>query len=203
MQRHLGPLFGGDELVTGLAQAGVDHQHVALGDVPLLETAVDHLLQRYDQPHILPHGGGVELQRREVPIGIVGRVADLQPRELLVAQGDVVTRPGSIYGGPHRPSAVDHLHELRQNAESPPLGIVGTPDRGGKTPVERKLRQKTRAGLSETLCGGFGPGSGGLELPAVPEHGAPVVAEGSLRGKRRATKQAKEGKGAFHAWRML
>ena len=188
MQRHGVIPLGGDQFVLRFAQARVDHQHVALGDIPLGKPAVHHLLERTDDADILPHRSGIERHGRKVPVGILGRIADIEPGELLVAEGDVVSQFGLPVSRTHG-SAVDDLHQLGQHAEVPTFDAVVMMDGGREVPVERQPRQVARPRLPHGFCGGIAPGSGDFQPAAVLDHVAAVIVERGLSVRRRQAKK--------------
>ena len=203
MQRHLVVLLGADLLVLRLDQPRIDHQHVALGDIALAETIVDHPLQRTDQPDVLPHGGGIQFGGRKVPVGVVGRIAHLVQGELVIAQGDVVSQRRTAIARTDGTSAVDELHDLRQHAESPLFEPFVMVDGRRETALERQLRQEPRARLAHRFGGLVGLRDGCLQAAAVLRDRAPIVVERGLRERRRRQQQADSKNDAFHDSRIL
>ena len=189
MQRHGVIPLGGDQFVLRFAQARVNHQHVALGDIPLGKPAVHHLLERTDDADILPHRSGIERHGRKVPVGILGRIADIEPGELLVAEGDVVSQFGLPVSRTHGSAAVDDLHQLGQHAEVPTFDAVVMMDGGREVPVERQPRQVARPRLPHGFGGGIAPGGGDFQPAAVLGHVAAVIVERGLSVRRRQAKK--------------
>ena len=203
VQGHFVTLFGAHERIFGLAQPGVDHQHVALGDIPLGETAVHDLFERTDDRNVLAHGRGIELHGREVPIGIVGGITHVEARELLVAQGDVVAQFGLPDRSPHRTASVNGLDHLRQYAEGPRLDAFVTVEGLGETPVHRQPRKVARTGLPQRFGRSVALRGGDLQLPAVIGDRRPVAVERGLSERRQGEAQKEYRNCVFHGLRML
>ena len=203
MERDLVALLGVHERIFGLAQPCVDHQHVALGDVTLRKAAVDDLLERTDDSDVPAHRGDVELHGREVPVGVVGGIAHVEARKLLVAQRDVVAQFGLPGRGPHRTAAVDGLHQLRLEAERPALHAVEMAYGRRETAVHREPRQVARAGLPRRLGRRIALRGGDLQLPAVIGHGSAVVGQRGLPQRRGAETKGDYRNCYLHGLRIL
>ena len=203
VERDLVTLLGAHERIFGLAQPCVDHQHVALGDIALRKAAVDDLLERTDDRDILPHRGGIEFHGREVPVGVVGGIAHVEARKLLVAQRDAVAQFGLPGRGPHRTAAVDGLHQLRQEAERPAFHAVEMAHGRRETAVHREPRQVARAGLPRRLGRRIALRGGDLQLPAVIGDGSAVVGERSLPQHRDAEPKGDYRNCYLHGLRIL
>ena len=114
----------GNQIEPRLAQAGLHLQQIALGDIPLVETPLDHAVERFDDIHVLLDGAQEQRLRRHAPVGIVGHVTHFEPRVLLVEQRPLVTALGLTIGRPDASAAIDGLHELRLHRETPQLVVA-------------------------------------------------------------------------------